>query len=184
MTRSITVTLPSLALGASPRWRSLRARKRSRRSQDRPRRSSLARSGRVLTMWCARGTNRSPRKGSPLAGTPVCSLNLPTAFSSLSVGRPDFRIPFLPRTRVLPAPSASMCSPPSTGVSGVTACTRSTVTAGSKSVGPSGTAVRGFIRVRVRTALRISPYDPERRVWVVNETFNTIYVFSNDGTGF
>jgi NHL repeat len=29
--------------------------------------------------------------------------------------------------------------------------------------------------------LRISPYDPERRVWVVNETFNQIYVFSNDG---
>ena len=29
--------------------------------------------------------------------------------------------------------------------------------------------------------LRISPYDRERRVWVVNETFNTIYVFSNDG---
>lgn len=30
--------------------------------------------------------------------------------------------------------------------------------------------------------LRISPYDPARRVWVVNETFNTIYVFSNDGS--
>ncbi len=30
--------------------------------------------------------------------------------------------------------------------------------------------------------LRISPYDPERRVWVVNETFHTIYVFSNDGS--
>jgi hypothetical protein len=30
--------------------------------------------------------------------------------------------------------------------------------------------------------LRISPYDPEHRVWVINETFNTIYVFSNDGT--
>ena len=29
--------------------------------------------------------------------------------------------------------------------------------------------------------LRISPYDPEHRVWVVNETFDTIYVFSNDG---
>jgi NHL repeat len=29
--------------------------------------------------------------------------------------------------------------------------------------------------------LRISPYDPEHRVWVINETFNTIYVFSNDG---
>ncbi|MEP7117040.1 MAG: hypothetical protein ABI880_05635 [Acidobacteriota bacterium] len=29
--------------------------------------------------------------------------------------------------------------------------------------------------------LRISPYDPEHRVWVVNETFHTIYVFSNDG---
>ncbi|HUU33133.1 MAG TPA: 6-bladed beta-propeller [Vicinamibacterales bacterium] len=29
--------------------------------------------------------------------------------------------------------------------------------------------------------LRISPYDPERRVWVVNETFHTIYLFSNDG---
>lgn len=29
--------------------------------------------------------------------------------------------------------------------------------------------------------LRISPYDPERRVWVVNETFHTIYIFSNDG---
>ena len=30
--------------------------------------------------------------------------------------------------------------------------------------------------------IRISPYDPERRVWVVNETFHQIYVFSNDGT--
>jgi len=30
--------------------------------------------------------------------------------------------------------------------------------------------------------IRISPYDPERRVWVINETFNQIYVFSNDGT--
>jgi hypothetical protein len=30
--------------------------------------------------------------------------------------------------------------------------------------------------------LRISPYDPERRVWVVNETFHQIYVFSNDGS--
>ena len=29
--------------------------------------------------------------------------------------------------------------------------------------------------------IRISPYDPERRVWVVNETFHQIYVFSNDG---
>ncbi|MBZ5601458.1 MAG: hypothetical protein LAO79_04050 [Acidobacteriia bacterium] len=29
--------------------------------------------------------------------------------------------------------------------------------------------------------LRISPYDPQHRVWVVNETFHTIYVFSNDG---
>ena len=29
--------------------------------------------------------------------------------------------------------------------------------------------------------LRISPYDPQRRVWVINETFHTIYVFSNDG---
>lgn len=30
--------------------------------------------------------------------------------------------------------------------------------------------------------LRISPYDPERRVWVVHETFHQIYVFSNDGS--
>ena len=30
--------------------------------------------------------------------------------------------------------------------------------------------------------LRISPYDPERRVWVVNETFHQIYVFSDDGS--
>jgi hypothetical protein len=30
--------------------------------------------------------------------------------------------------------------------------------------------------------LRISPYDADRRVWVVNETFHQIYVFSNDGT--
>jgi hypothetical protein len=29
--------------------------------------------------------------------------------------------------------------------------------------------------------VRISPYDPERRVWVINETFSQIYVFSNDG---
>jgi hypothetical protein len=30
--------------------------------------------------------------------------------------------------------------------------------------------------------IRISPYDPERRVWVINETFHQIYVFSNDGS--
>jgi hypothetical protein len=30
--------------------------------------------------------------------------------------------------------------------------------------------------------LRISPYDPQRRVWLVNETFHQIYVFSNDGS--
>ena len=30
--------------------------------------------------------------------------------------------------------------------------------------------------------LRISPYDPEHRVWLVNETFHQIYVFSNDGS--
>jgi len=30
--------------------------------------------------------------------------------------------------------------------------------------------------------VRISPYDPEHRVWVVNETFSQIYVFSNDGS--
>lgn len=30
--------------------------------------------------------------------------------------------------------------------------------------------------------LRISPYDPQHRVWVVNETFDQIYVFSNDGS--
>ncbi|MEY4095635.1 MAG: hypothetical protein RLZZ53_2834 [Acidobacteriota bacterium] len=29
--------------------------------------------------------------------------------------------------------------------------------------------------------IRISPYDRDKRVWVINETFNTIYVFSNDG---
>jgi hypothetical protein len=29
--------------------------------------------------------------------------------------------------------------------------------------------------------IRISPYDPAHRVWVVNETFDVIYVFSNDG---
>lgn len=29
--------------------------------------------------------------------------------------------------------------------------------------------------------IRISPYDPERRVWVVGETKHVIYVFSNDG---
>lgn len=30
--------------------------------------------------------------------------------------------------------------------------------------------------------LRISPYDPESRVWVINETFQQIYVFTNDGS--
>jgi hypothetical protein len=34
----------------------------------------------------------------------------------------------------------------------------------------------GFHRVR------ISPYDPERRIWIVNETSHEIYIFSNDGT--
>lgn len=30
--------------------------------------------------------------------------------------------------------------------------------------------------------IRISPYDPEKKVWVINETFSQIYVFSNDGS--
>jgi hypothetical protein len=30
--------------------------------------------------------------------------------------------------------------------------------------------------------VRISPYDPEKRIWVINETFHQIYVFSNDGS--
>lgn len=34
----------------------------------------------------------------------------------------------------------------------------------------------GFHRVR------ISPYDAERRIWIVNETSHEIYIFSNDGT--
>ncbi len=30
--------------------------------------------------------------------------------------------------------------------------------------------------------IRISPYDPESRVWVINETLHQIFVFSNDGS--
>ena len=30
--------------------------------------------------------------------------------------------------------------------------------------------------------VRISPYDPERRIWLINETFHQIYVFTNDGS--
>ncbi len=30
--------------------------------------------------------------------------------------------------------------------------------------------------------IRMSPYDPQHRVWVVDETYNVIYVFSNDGS--
>lgn len=30
--------------------------------------------------------------------------------------------------------------------------------------------------------VRIDPYDPDRKVWLVHETFHQIYVFSNDGS--
>ena len=30
--------------------------------------------------------------------------------------------------------------------------------------------------------IRISPYDPQHRVWVIDETYSVIYVFSNDGS--
>lgn len=30
--------------------------------------------------------------------------------------------------------------------------------------------------------LRVNPYDPERKIWLVNETFHQIYVISNDGS--
>ena len=30
--------------------------------------------------------------------------------------------------------------------------------------------------------IRMSPYDPDRRVWVINETLHQIFVFSNDGS--
>lgn len=29
--------------------------------------------------------------------------------------------------------------------------------------------------------IRVNPYDPERKLWVINETFHQIYVFSHDG---
>ena len=55
-------------------------------------------------------------------------------------------------------------------------------TATSRSGGRSGTRCARDRPAPGRIGLRISPYDPEHRVWVVNETFNTIYVFSNDGS--
>ena len=30
--------------------------------------------------------------------------------------------------------------------------------------------------------IRINPYDPEKRIWLVNETFHQIYVIANDGS--
>ena len=30
--------------------------------------------------------------------------------------------------------------------------------------------------------VRISPYDPEQRIWLVNQTFHQIYVLANDGS--
>lgn len=30
--------------------------------------------------------------------------------------------------------------------------------------------------------LRVNPYDPERKIWLVNETFHQIYVITNDGS--
>ena len=30
--------------------------------------------------------------------------------------------------------------------------------------------------------VRISPYDPEKKVWVINESFSQVFVFSNDGS--
>ncbi len=71
---------------------------------------------------------------------------------------------------------------PPTAVSGATASTRSTATVSVKERWTQwdhlceGSAGPGPHRVR------ISPYDPEHRVWVINETFNQIYVFSNDGS--
>ena len=80
------------------------------------------------------------------------------------------------------ARSASTCSTPPIAASGRTVSTRSTATATSRSAGRSG-----IPSARARTGpgphrIRISPYDPEHRVWVVNETFSQIYVFSNDGS--
>ncbi len=30
--------------------------------------------------------------------------------------------------------------------------------------------------------LRVNPYDPERKIWLINETFHQIYVLTNDGS--
>ena len=76
---------------------------------------------------------------------------------------------------------STFCMKPS-GESGGTASTRSTATGRSKELWTQwdhlceGSDGPGPHRVR------ISPYDPESRVWVINETFHQIYVFSNDGS--
>ena len=34
----------------------------------------------------------------------------------------------------------------------------------------------------VHTVSRVNPYDPERKIWLINETFHQIYVLTNDGS--
>ena len=85
-------------------------------------------------------------------------------------------------SRALRDRSASTCSAPPPAASGRTASTRSTRTASVKERWTQWDSLCEGSSGPGPHRLRISPYDPEHRVWVVNETFNTIYVFSNDGS--
>ena len=90
-------------------------------------------------------------------------------FSVCRCGRP---VPARAATRSTRRPMAGLVS---TG-DGNTALSSSTRTARSSRTGRSGTSSS-----RGRMTCEISPYDPEKNVWVVDAEGHAVYKFSNDG---
>ena len=159
-----------------------RAARRAHRHPFRPLPCPRARWARAPTTSCGGGRSRSPSRASPSAATRACSPNRPIASSSRSAANSGCPTP-------MPPEFAGFAG--SININVLTAVDRRVwrnclytldrngqvkerwtqwdhLCAGSTGPGPH--------------RVRISPYDPERRVWVINETFHQIYVFSNDGS--
>ncbi len=131
---------------------------------------------------CAGGRSRSPRRASPSAATPASLRNRRTASSSRSAAK---------RGCPAPIPAAFSGFAGSIGINVLSATDRRVWQNCLYTLDANGNVKERWTQWDSLCQgsdgpgphrIRISPYDPEHRVWVVNETFSQIYVFSNDGS--
>ena len=181
MTRSITVTLPSLALACIAALAVI-ASQEAVKAQPGPSKAIISGPVGPSPYNVVRAWHNRSRVGVCLWRELRRVRRIADRIFVAQRGETRLPDPVPPEFAGFAGSIRSTCSTPSTGASGRTACTRSTATGRSKSVGPSGTNSAKVHQGRVRTASVSARTIPSAESGSINETFNTIYVFSNDGT--